>query len=383
MSTRTLTTEHLDLTYSPSTYIKGDYTSGVILSVANTAGFKANNYIVLGRIGQAESAEIVKISSIDSATQMTLVAAPTFPHASDSSVTYIAYNEWRVYRSVTGIGGEYTLFSQLPIQIDQLLNATFDDTSESPYSYRYSFYNTTDTTESDLSDEYPFGGYSDAALGGIQDAVMTLFGDEDQRFLTRSMITVWANQWYRRCQLAILSSDTPYFISNFTLTAQANVLSYDISAYDVIGIYMAEISRDGGVTFVETISPKDFRVQDDAGNISTFDYRLEGNNLVITPDMPAGFIMRIWYVTNPISLVNTTDELANPLKGLVDYCVEFCLMRAHEKDRRMTELASYYQKQVNIFFNAPDSPLKKLRSRIKQGNYSISTTFEDLFDSNW
>jgi len=96
------------------------------LTVRNTAGFTANDYVVLEQPG-TEKAEIVQISSVTNATTLALSGTTSFAHSSDTQVAFIKYNQVRFFlgdtsaaystgsltvthgsKTITGVGTTFT-----------------------------------------------------------------------------------------------------------------------------------------------------------------------------------------------------------------------------------------------------------------------------------
>jgi len=368
---------HPDLSNNIETFLKSDYSSGVNLVVANSAGFNANDFVILGRPG-LEQAEIVKINAIPNATGLTLNASGSFTHASDTSVVHIPYDKFRIYRSVLGVGGTYTLLVEASLQIDQIKNVYRDAASASPYSYKYCFYNSVTGLESSFSDELAFDGYPEWSLKAMQDAILGDFGDTNEKFIKRADITRWLNYFNLEVQTLLMGGESPYFVDYHDITS-TGADNYDLDTYEILGVFMVELSRDGGVTFGEPITPKDFRFRDESGDITEYDYRMAGNKIYFTSNIiPAGYIMRIWYTTNPIALVNPTDTLLNPLIPMLGYFHDYGMSRANEKDRK-PELN--YAIDARIRRAKEDGGLLyKLRKRIKQGNMPIASSASRGFE---
>lgn len=384
-----LTLSQPDISNNILTFIAADVAkTDVTIQLKNTAGLNANDFLLFSKFGFPQT-EIVRISSVDSPTQVTLVSGCLFPHASDTTVFQIPYDKFRIYRSLTGVGGSYTLLAELPLQVDELMNVYRDPNAQSPYSYQFSYLNSFNLQESVKSDEIPFTGYPDWSLKSIQDTVLDLFNDPNEEFITRSSITTWVNECYRNIQNKVQPSDSPYDVVSATITwdGRNDSSPFDLtslSAFNtspLISIYRVEYSTDGGLNFPYTITPKDFRIVDDIGSIGPYDYRLAGTSIFIAGNMPAGYIIRIWYTTLPSNLSEPTDVLKDPFKPFTMLFVNYCLMRAHEKDRKMTELATYYKDQVKDEFDMPEGIVSRIRARIKQGNKAIATTWED--DYGW
>lgn len=371
-----LTLSHPDLSDNISTVIKTDYSPSLSLVVANTTGFAVDDYVVLGKPG-LEQAEIVKINAIANLTTLTLSASGGFSHASDTSVTHIPYNQFRVYRSVTGVGGTYALLATVALQIDQIQNIYRDMASASPYSYKFCFYNSTTLVESSYSDEIAFGGYPAWSLKAMQDAILGDFGDRGEKFIERSDVTRWLNYFLFETEVYLMGGESPYYVDYEDVTS-TGANNYDLDTYEILGIFMIELSTDGGVTWSDPITPKDFRFRDASGNITQYDYRIAGNTLLFTGQIvPAGNIMRIWYTTNPVPLANPTDVLPNPLRPMLGYFHDYGMMRANEKDRK-PDLNYAYQSRIKEA-KSDGGLLYKLRKRIRQGNMPVASTNADGF----
>lgn len=371
-----LTLSHPDLSDNIFTFISTDYTGGTALAGANTAAFAANDFVVIGRPG-LEHAEIRKINAIVSSSTLTIDASGDFTHASGTSITMIPYDKFRIYRSVTGVGGNYTMLAEVALQIDQPKNIYRDSASASPYSYKFCYYNSVTDLESPYSSEIAFDGYPIYSLKAMQDAVLGDFGDPEEKFITRADITRWLNYYNLEVQTLLMGGESPYYVDYVDITS-TGAENYDIATYEILGIFMIELSTDGGVTWSEPITPKDFRFRDASGGITSYDYRVAGNKLYLTDNViPSGNKIRVWYTTNPVELVNATDVLLNPLIPMLAYFNDYAMMKANEKDRK-PELNYAIEKRMKEA-KKDGGLLFKLRKRIRQGDMPIASTDNNFF----
>jgi len=378
---KTLTLDHLDLSDNPNTYVNSDYSSGTTLTVANSSGFAANDYIVIGKMGDTEKCEIVQISSITNATTIVLTGALDFDYTAGTTVVQIPYNQFRVYRSATGVGGSYTLLVTQDIQVDKEINTYQDTTTSTVVSWKLCFYNSTTTDASDYTDEIPYAGFPLWSVVGIQDSVTTLFrGDSKDSFITREIILTWINECVNTLQFMITDGESPYYVNSATITS-TNADTYDLSDEAPLGVFMVEISKDGGLTYPYRMTPKDFRNRDSGGSVDDYDYRLAGMTLHVNPKVPTGDIIRVWFSDNPTQLADQSDVLPDPFKAHSAMIVNYCLMRAHEKDRKFMEIATYYRRIWEKDIERPDSIIYKIKSRLSQGNKAIASTYSDDYDS--
>lgn len=126
--------------------------AGTTLTVDNTQGFSANDYIVLGTLGN-EDAEIVQIASVDSDTQLT-IGATNFAHAVDDSVRRTPFNQIKFYRATTETGS-YTADGTENMQVDNkdLLTGYSTTTTNARTMYwKITYYNSTTAEETSISD---------------------------------------------------------------------------------------------------------------------------------------------------------------------------------------------------------------------------------------
>lgn len=145
-----------DIILGEKTYFSADEAAGqTILSVENTQGFVAADYVVLDVLS-SEIAELLKISSTSTNT-ITLTTATIIAHAKDAPIQVIRYNQRKFYRSTTE-DGTYTHLSSegspVNIQVDQPEGTEFEDSAGTSTSwYKATYYNSiAPGTESSLDD---------------------------------------------------------------------------------------------------------------------------------------------------------------------------------------------------------------------------------------
>ena len=372
---KTLTLEQLNLDNNTQTFISTDYDSGITLYVENTSGMKEKDFIVLGKVGQ-EKSEIVQISSVYSSDRLILVAGAKFAHPANTNITTIDYDKIRVYRSATGLGGSYILLDIIDIQIDSLENSYQDWTAQVLFSYELAYYNSYYDIESSLSAEIPYSGFPFYSVKKICDRALSLLGDKDENLTDRDELTDWINEWTQACQFAIQGSDSPYYVDSVIINSIGGT-SYDLSQYEIIFIFMIELSFDGGVTWTDFMTPKDFRFRDNPGAISQYEYQIGGQTMTVNPVIPTGVQIRMWFTTTPTILTSQTDVLPTPFKGHSAAWVDYLLMRANEKERKFSENAAHFKNKCDDFLTNREGVVSKIRQRIKQGGIAMATTFAD------
>lgn len=146
-----------DVVLREKSFISADEVVGqTTISVENAQSFAANNFVVLGEIGN-ETAEIKKIASVGSdLLSVVLTVATKFEHLKDSPIQVIRYDKRKFYRSSTETGAYTHLSAEgspVDIQVDQPEGTEFEDSSGISSSwYKATYYNSVDGSESSTDD---------------------------------------------------------------------------------------------------------------------------------------------------------------------------------------------------------------------------------------
>jgi len=139
------------------------------ISVRSTEGFSTNDYIILGEIGN-DRTEVVKITTVDSATQLT-TAAISYTHDRNDLVSYTPYNQIRFYSgtlSTTATTDRTVQGDATDIEVDDLVTEANLSAVTSGYVWAR-FYNEQTGSFSDWSSSLPVAGFAENSLRHIID----------------------------------------------------------------------------------------------------------------------------------------------------------------------------------------------------------------------
>jgi len=182
-----------------STFSSDEEAGQTILSVDNNQGFTANDYVILGRIG-SELSEVSQVSS--TSTNSITTATTLFKHYSGSPIQILRYNQRKFYRS-TSENGTFTHLSgegsPVNIQVDAPEGTDFEDSSGDLSSwYKATYYNSTTTIETDISDAI-------AVKAGDAESYTSIFkirqeaGFEDNDYISSELI----NRYREEAQMQV------------------------------------------------------------------------------------------------------------------------------------------------------------------------------------
>jgi len=138
------------------------------LSVRNSDGLSASDYIILGSIG-SDRTEIVKITTVDSAIQLT-IAATSFTHDRNDLISYTPYNQIRFYSATTESGTKTTQGSAVDLEVEDLVTEANLSAVTSGYVFAR-YYNETTSGFSSYSPAVPVAGFAEDSLRHIIDMV--------------------------------------------------------------------------------------------------------------------------------------------------------------------------------------------------------------------
>lgn len=188
-------------TLNPSTdaleksYLANPYSVGInSIQVKNSDRFALNDRIMIGEMG-LEATEVVTVTAVNADQQTLTIGTTLFSHAADDPVYRLRFDQVRIYRSITGLSGNYSVLATVNLDVDNAdLSTIYDDTSgTSAYYYKTSVYNSVSAVESSLTDPIQGSGYRRNQVGYIIDEILREVGDENEQHVSRLEILGYFN----------------------------------------------------------------------------------------------------------------------------------------------------------------------------------------------
>ena len=155
--------------------------AGVTLTCKNTGGFTANDFALIGKLGQ-EKTEIKLISAVATVTSLT-VAASSFAHDIDTPVTKIDYDKVRFYRGTTAVFADASALAAAQV-IDPTEEFSYYEDATNTTGYGFcKFYDSNGDGYSVESDAIPYTGYTALMLREIRKKVRRLINEPDETLI--------------------------------------------------------------------------------------------------------------------------------------------------------------------------------------------------------
>jgi hypothetical protein len=160
------------------------------LSVKNNQDFAANDIVYVGRLG-SDTGEKVVASGISNATTIG-VSALARPHNRFDDVHSLFGNKIKVYRAANVDGtapsdASFSSIATIDIDYDQPSTSYTDSSGGSDYWYKFTFYNSTASTETTLPDSTAARGASYGLYCSVDD-VKQKAGLQNNKYLPDSLV---------------------------------------------------------------------------------------------------------------------------------------------------------------------------------------------------
>jgi len=241
--------------YSPKSWLRESVSaSGTSLKVKNDAGFATNQYAQIGSTG-LEKTELKLISSVGS--NALTISATEFDHPTDTPIFGLLYNQIKIYRSITGATGTFTLLATVDIDVDREETIYKDTGGTSAHAYKTTFYNSTTSLESEYSAIILPAGKELWTLQSMRESVMSEFNDPLPKFLTEDQIDKWINLWLLIMTRTARSINQDFGIKSTDISLSSGVAEYDTDngfPKDFVSPIKVEISWSGSDSDLKDVS---------------------------------------------------------------------------------------------------------------------------------
>lgn len=227
------------------------------INVRSTDSLSANDYIILGDIGN-EKTEIVKISTVDSATQLT-IAATSYIHDRNDLVSYTPYDQIRFYSGSaedTAAASRTAQGDAIDLEVEDLVTEANISGISSGYMWSR-YYNSTTGSYSSWSSSVPVSGFLESSLRFIIDRVRTRTQEKTEDLLSDDDYMNMAKECSDEIETVRKNWSFVQTSTDFDVTAAIQTYSVpsDLAGYESIAsVYFGYDNED-----LEYIDMKDFR----------------------------------------------------------------------------------------------------------------------------
>ncbi len=162
------------------------------LPVENSQGFNVDDNILIGSQG-SESSEVRVISAVGSDTELT-VDALVFDHQIYEQIFSLFGTKAKIYRASNVDGtlpadGDFTVYAEVSLDLDQLETTFTDDTGGSDYWYKFTYYNVDADTETALADSRAARGTTSGSHYASLDEIREKAGFKNNPNITDTLVS--------------------------------------------------------------------------------------------------------------------------------------------------------------------------------------------------
>lgn len=166
-----------------SSFLAAAYQPGVTaIKVRNNQGFSNTRKVMIGFPGY-ERTEVVTVNGAVTAGQNLTITTTKFAHDADDPIYALKWDQVKIYRSITGIDGSYTLLATTDIDVDnsELVTIYDDVTGLTAYYYKATYYDSVASIESDYTDPIAGSGYPIDSVGRLVNDFFESVNDTTQQ----------------------------------------------------------------------------------------------------------------------------------------------------------------------------------------------------------
>ena len=196
--------------------------AATILSVQNSEGLSADDYIVVGSVG-SDRTEIVKITTVDSVTQLT-TAAVSFTHDRNDLVSFTPYNQMQLYSATTASGAKTQVGTAVDLEVEDLVTKVNLSTVTSGFVFSR-YYNSTTAGYSSYSPAVPVVGFAENSLRHIIDMARLRTQETTENLLSDVDLLNVAKECSD--QIETVRKNWSFVQASDTITLTAGVQTYD------------------------------------------------------------------------------------------------------------------------------------------------------------
>lgn len=331
-------------------YLVSNYASGVsAISIINASdGYATDSYLLLGNIG-SESAEIVKIATVNTSTGAITLSAPTkFSHSESSRVTILQYNQVKFYYTTLETYATDTLLTTTDLHVSDWFTNYNDESHSTGFGW-FVFYNETTALYSQNSNSLPYAGFDSDTVEDILNDFYSLLNNKELKLVTRRDALSWFNEGVSRVTNRLNRTNAEFTASALsTLTTVSGTYEYPLPSdfFQLISITQALDTTDPTVSGNFSKHPLEYISLREAFSYAGSEprYYIRGSKIGIVPTPDSATTYHYMYLVNPTKLDSNSSSVNLPNNGF--YIVkDFMVYRAYMKFSNPN--ASIYYKSFN------------------------------------
>jgi hypothetical protein len=360
---------------APKTFLAVKLPAGTTsLGVKNTGGFSSSWAIQLGETNQEMSEIKVLGTAGPSGTTLTITAATSFDHPSDTPVYAIKYDQVVFKKSTSGTAGTASAIASGTINITPDQPTTFfdDTTSSATDAYKACFRNSITGDVSADSDWLSATGASFYSLAKMRERIKRKlfsygFIKQDEE------IDDWINEWVERMNNAAVKVNQSFLMGTMSVSFDGTNGYGTITAADYKASKQVWVSYNG-VEKHRASSMDVSQIFPSESVNSTQPFLSWRDDLIfqILPINGGGTAEFIYYKRTP-TMYNDSDELPNSMRSYTTSFVNYAVSEAYNKDLKTLQAQMYLARAESALndFTSEITPRDQLGVQMIHLDFSV------------
>jgi len=309
------------------------------LRVKNINGFSANDAIQVDKTGNEQSEIRVLGTAAVSGTALTVTAATSYSHPSDTPIYNIKYNQLVFMRSTSGTAGTAVAFTNSTVSItpDSLVTELDDTSGATTYAYKAKYRNSVTTSTSSDSDWLLGTGFSFYSRAKIRERIKDkLF--HNGMIKSDDVIDDWINEWLEEMSNSAIKVDRSYGMGTVNVAFGTNGLG-TITSDDYKDLKRLWVNYNGNDDYMATKRDTDTIIPDEVFNSTHPYYIWKGDNVFKIEPMDLGGTAKIEYYKMRAILDDDADELPVVMKAYTNSFVNYGVSEAYYSEDSPAKIA--------------------------------------------
>lgn len=285
-------------------FLSSNNLSGVTsLSLSSTSGLSADDYILVGELG-SNSSEILKITSVDSITSIT-VPATVYAHSESTKVTRIPYNQVRFYICTTATFSAGTPLGTVDINPHSFYTQYEDKVNSTGYGF-FVFLNETTSANSSPSNPSPYTGFDPNSAYSIIKRFLSSLNNSEMKLISFDDVWNWISEGYGIAKVELNLANQNYTATPQTINIISGTAEYDLDDDFSKLISVSDLNGDD----IDCIKLSEVKYHNSNGTETK--YYLRGNYIGFSPTPTANATYYAYFNANASSLSSYYDNIELP-----------------------------------------------------------------------
>lgn len=195
-------------------------------TVKNNNGFSANDYVVVGKLGD-DATELRQVSSVSGTSTLNWSSTLSRAHGIGTVLYLIPYNQVEISRRTTPTSS-WSVLATIDLEVDSKTTNYNDTGGQTSYQYRIRLFNSQIGQYTDYSPILIGTGFDSRAVKPMIDAILMRLGDRKAEFTSREEVMQEIQYQYEEIASALIQSSSEYYRKTIEIPTENFKYEYSV-----------------------------------------------------------------------------------------------------------------------------------------------------------